>query len=172
MNRSEIVNGLISHHTQFVKTLQAMPAEDVQRSFNGKWSPAQLLDHLVRSVSPVRMAFSLPNFVLKLMFGISNRPSRTYEALVEKYHAKLSAGGKASGSFIPGNNLDVKVQSEKLLNLVNSLCSKVGSYSDHQLDTLLLPHPLLGKLTLREMLYFTMYHVQHHHAQITSRNIA
>lgn len=24
------------------------------------------------------------------------------------------------------------------------------------------PHPLLGKLTLREMMFFTIYHVQHH----------
>jgi hypothetical protein len=27
---------------------------------------------------------------------------------------------------------------------------------------LILPHPLLGKITIREMLYFTAYHVQHH----------
>ncbi len=172
MNRSEIVNALINHHTQFTRTLLAMPNDEVQRSLNGKWSPAQLLDHIEKSVSPVRMAFSLPNVVLKLRFGSSNRPSRTYEALVEKYHAKLSAGGRASGAFIPSSTVDVKGQSEKLLHLVNSLSSKIGSYSEEQLDLLLLPHPLLGKLTLREMLYFTIYHVQHHHAQLTSRNAA
>jgi hypothetical protein len=172
MNRSEIVNALINNHTQFIRTLQAMPAEEVKRSMNGKWSPAQLLDHLVRSVSPVRLAFSLPSFVLKWKFGTANRPSRTYEALVEKYHAKLSEGGKASGSFIPGGNIDVKAHSDKLMNVVHSLCTKIGSYSEDQLDRYILPHPLLGKLTLREMLYFTAYHVDHHHAQITSRNIA
>jgi len=30
----------------------------------------------------------------------------------------------------------------------------------------LLPHPLLGKVTVREMLYFTIHHVQHHHALV------
>jgi hypothetical protein len=34
------------------------------------------------------------------------------------------------------------------------------------LDLLILPHPLLGKLTLREMLYFTLYHVEHHEKQV------
>ena len=34
------------------------------------------------------------------------------------------------------------------------------------LDAVLLPHPLLGKLTVREMLFFTVYHVQHHRALV------
>ncbi len=42
---------------------------------------------------------------------------------------------------------------------------RVDSFSEAQLDALILPHPLLGKLTLREMLYFTIYHVQHHEKQ-------
>jgi hypothetical protein len=32
-----------------------------------------------------------------------------------------------------------------------------------------LPHPLLGKLTLREMIYFTIYHVQHHHKLVQNQ---
>ncbi len=172
MNRSEIVNALIQNHTQFIGILKAMPADEAQRSLNGKWSPGQLLDHLVRSVSPVRMAFFLPAFVLKWRFGTSNRPSRTYEAVVEKYHAKLGAGGKASGSFIPAGTVNIKAHSDKLMGVVHSLCSRVGTYSEDQLDHYILPHPLLGKLTLREMLYFTAYHAEHHHAQITSRNVA
>lgn len=172
MNRSEIINALIKNHAEFIRTLQAMPADQTQRSLNGKWSPAHLLDHLVRSVSPVKLAFSLPSFVLKWKFGTANRPSRTYEALVEKYHAKLNAGGKASGNFIPGGTVDVKAHADKLMSVVHSLCSKIDSYSEDQLDRYILPHPLLGKLTLREMLYFTAYHAEHHHAQITSRNVA
>ena len=30
------------------------------------------------------------------------------------------------------------------------------------LDKYVLPHPLLGKVTLREMLYFTIHHNEHH----------
>ncbi len=38
----------------------------------------------------------------------------------------------------------------------------IGKWNDRNPDRTLLPHPLLGKLTVREMLYFTIYHVEHH----------
>jgi len=53
---------------------------------------------------------------------------------------------------------------------VNRLCARVRKYNEQQLDSYILPHPLIGKLTLREMLYFTLYHAEHHHKQ-TLRNL-
>ena len=47
---------------------------------------------------------------------------------------------------------------------------RADSFSEKQLDTFILPHPLLGKLTLREMLYFTIYHAEHHKKQ-TLKNL-
>jgi hypothetical protein len=46
---------------------------------------------------------------------------------------------------------------------VTTLNKRLKKYSEASLDELILPHPLLGKLTLREMLYFTIYHAGHHH---------
>ncbi|UPT65903.1 MAG: DinB family protein [Sphingobacteriales bacterium JAD_PAG50586_3] len=34
--------------------------------------------------------------------------------------------------------------------------------SDSKLDTYLVPHPLLGKVTLREILFFTILHTEVH----------
>lgn len=172
MNRHEIVNELIHQHSQFVNTVLSIPEEEASHSNNGKWSPAQQLDHIVRSVSPVRMAFSLPALALRIKFGTANRPSRSYDALVERYHEKLSAGGKASGPYLPSTMRSVSDNAQKLLYLVQSLCRKIEGFHESQLDRFILPHPLLGKLTLREMLYFTLYHVQHHHAQIPRNNVA
>jgi hypothetical protein len=39
----------------------------------------------------------------------------------------------------------------------------MDKFSEAQLDEYVLPHPILGKLTIREMLYFTIYHATHHH---------
>ena len=36
------------------------------------------------------------------------------------------------------------------------------NWRDTDLDKYFLPHPLLGKLTIREMLFFTLYHDRHH----------
>jgi hypothetical protein len=57
-----------------------------------------------------------------------------------------------------------------LSRLLRKLESKISRYPEKKLDSLILPHPLLGKLTLREMLYFTNYHVIHHH-KLTNRDL-
>ncbi len=43
----------------------------------------------------------------------------------------------------------------------------VPSWSETSLDRYRLPHPLLGRLTVREMLFFTLGHGLHH-----ARNVA
>ena len=45
---------------------------------------------------------------------------------------------------------------------IERLVLNINNYSEQQLDTFILPHPLLGKVTLREMMYFTIYHAEHH----------
>jgi len=39
---------------------------------------------------------------------------------------------------------------------------KIKNYNEANLDKYIIPHPLLGKLTLREMLFFTIHHNEHH----------
>ena len=140
---------------------------------NEKWSAAEQLDHLIKSVAPVNQALSLPKFALKWLFGKANRPSKSYEELVEKYQGKLLAGGKAPKAFAPKKIAFAK--REKSLNrlekLALSVSKKATICSDEELDGFILPHPLLGKLTLREMLYFTAYHCIHH-KQLIEKAIA
>ena len=164
MDRLNIIQLLQSSHTAFIQRFQSLNEGAYLAAPEGKWSNGQHLDHIQRSVRPVNLAFGLPRWVVRMLFGVANRPSRTYEGLVEKYKAKLALGGRASGRFIPatadwGNRVKLLKALERQ---VSSLIQKTGRLSEDQLDTLLLPHPLLGKLTLREMLYFTIYHVQHH----------
>lgn len=114
----------------------------------------------------------MPKLTMKVMFGSANRPSKTFEELVNKYTTKLAEGGKATAQFVPPA-IELK-QKEKLLNeLLQSaekFCKHLDDFSEAQLDEYILPHPLLGKLTLREMMYFTIYHVEHHQ-KITLRNL-
>ncbi|MDB5210355.1 MAG: DinB family protein [Sediminibacterium sp.] len=157
MNKEQLAELLRNNHTQFIEQVNGLNDTDLCYAPEGKWSAAQQLDHIVRSVSPVNMAMGLPKFVLKWKFGVANRPSKTFEGLTEKYTRKLQEGGKASGRFVPAPvTLDQKEKLAKQLNaLVNKLSRKTETHSEDALDKYILPHPLLGKLTLREMLYFT-----------------
>jgi hypothetical protein len=168
MEKVELQHRLKESHTQFVDFIASLSETEFLYSRDSKWTAGQQLDHIIKSVSPVKTAFSLPTFMLRVLFGKANRHTRTYDALIEKYHQKLAAGGKATSRFIPPS-----IKNEQRQQLINQLNKTVGTlagfintFSERQLDTHILPHPLLGKLTLREMLYFTIYHVQHHEKNI------
>jgi hypothetical protein len=165
MNKSAIIQSLQTNHQQFVDYIQSLNTDEFLYRKENKWSAGQHADHIVRSIRPVNMALGLPKIAPRLLFGKSNRPSRTFDGLVEKYQDKLAKGGQASGRFVPK---EITPQEKPLLpkaimHYTNELCKKVEKLSEEELDTYLLPHPLLGKLTFREMLYFTAYHAEHHH---------
>ncbi len=165
MQRDAIANLLIEKHQRFITYLQALSDDDFTYAAPGKWSAGQQLDHLVRSLSRVIVAFKQPAFLLKLFFGKPNRPGRNYDEVVARYKVKLAEGGRASKRYIPDAKIYLAhrdVQLADLTRLADELAARVNSMSEESLDTILLPHPLLGKLTMREMMYFTVYHVIHH----------
>ncbi|HEY1013545.1 MAG TPA: DinB family protein, partial [Herpetosiphonaceae bacterium] len=43
-----------------------------------------------------------------------------------------------------------------------SLAAAIAGWSESEADAHVLPHPVLGNLTIREMLRFAAYHNQHH----------
>ncbi len=165
MNKQQIAEKLIENHQNFADFVSSLSEQDFMLSPEEKWTAGQQLEHILRGVSPVKMALTLPKFVPHLLFGKSDRDSTNYESLVKKYQGKLAEGGKASGRFIPPE-IDFEKREElknKLMKTVLELTENIEKFSEAQLDEYVLPHPLLGKLTIREMLYFTIYHVEHHH---------
>jgi len=172
MTKQEIKIKLLENHKSFAELIVSLNNDEFLFSANNKWTAGQQLDHIYRSVSALNQALILPKFIIKLIVGKANRSSKDYEALVDKYKLKLEAGGRAMGRFIskpirPDQKAKLK---DKLMKTVDSLCKKIDKYSEKQLDYYILPHPLLGKLTIREMLYFTIYHVEHHQ-KIILRNL-
>ena len=131
-----------------------------------KWSVAQNVTHLITSANMIRLAYRLPKFIVRIYGGKPNRTSRTYEELVAKYKLKLEQGGRASGRFI-AKPVSEKEGKEKILQAFTKSMSPLikaiqKNWNDPQLDRYIAPHPLLGKITLRELCYFTIYHTEHH----------
>jgi hypothetical protein len=139
----------------------------------GKWSAAENVKHLVLATNISTLAYSLPKFIVKWIAGTANRPSCTYEELVTKYRQKLANGGKASGPFIP-KPLPTGSSKKLLLTQWNVSNQKYISKltenrTEKDLDRYLVRHPLLGRITLRELCYFTIYHTIHHQQIIKER---
>lgn len=172
MNIAELNRKLLENHRLFTDYIQSLSPEVFTISVNQKWTPGQQLDHIHRSVQPLAQGFRLPKWMIKMIFGKSNRPGRAYDELVKKYTQKLEEGGKASGRFIP--KAVENAEKNKIIVSLNkdllSITKNLSNFSESELDEIVLPHPLLGKLTIREMIYFTIYHVEHH-MNLTKRNI-
>lgn len=164
MDRAAINASLVKNHEVFIARVLVIPRHELERSHNGKWTPAQHLEHILRAVRPVALAMLVPKWFLRWRFGTPNRDPRDYDALVARYNEKLAAGGNASGRFVPPPvpASDVERISATLQRTVNTLIKRVNGWPERDLDRYLLPHPLLGKLTVREMLFFTIHHAQHH----------
>ena len=66
----------------------------------GAWSPADNVRHLTISAAPVARALRIPRVILRALFGMATRPSRTWHALRSAYLDRLAKGGSA-GPYAP-----------------------------------------------------------------------
>jgi hypothetical protein len=139
------------------------------------WSPADNIRHLIKSTMPVTKALKLPGLVLRTLFGPVKGGSSSYSELVERYRAILADGANA-GKFAPRTIAvpdDMDSYQRKLIDVcresVSELRRAAERWSESDLDRYRLPHPLLGKITLREMLFFTIYHFSHHRENVVRR---
>ena len=134
------------------------------------WSPAENLQHLIKSVKPVSLSMKLPKFVLAALFGRSTRVSRRFANITAMYRDELQKGATASWFFRPAQRITKEDDAETRRHQLLQKWEKAGSdlltqllkWSEQDLDRYRLPHPILGKLSVREMLLFTIYHDTHH----------
>ena len=166
MNLDDITRKLRKTSAEF--TASCSPIEDAVFFFQpaDKWSIAQNVKHLIISANKTKLVYSLPKILVRLVVGKPNRLSRSYEEIVDKYKLKLEQGGRASSPFIP-KSLPAGTDKTILLNSFSSTMEQLANimekkWTDPQLDKFIAPHPLLGKITLRELGYFSIYHIFHH----------
>ena len=139
------------------------------------WSPADNVRHLLKSNRPVLRALRTPKILLLFRFGAGLRASRSYSEIRERYLARLAAGVTA-GRFAPrplGSSDQTEEHRGSLMAALDQVSKDIeGAVSDWgewPLDRLRLPHPALGRLTVREMLFFTLYHNLHHAQNVVRR---
>ncbi len=173
--RDEILAQLHELHRAGTTFWELFSAEAFFTPVGGGWSPAGNVRHLNKAIKPLARALTLPRFLLWMLFGKARKPSRSYSGLRDIYLATLKRGAGA-GSFAPeppdsSGNADgsrAKLMATRE-DLANKLSAAIRRWNDEDLDRYRLPHPLLGKLTVREMLFFTVYHNYHHPHSVAKR---
>lgn len=96
---------------------------------SNKWSVSDNIKYILIYKNISALAFWLPKFLVRWIGGIPNRPSKTFEELVNKYTLKLAEGGVVTGKFVPKLNKDLSSKS--------SLLKQWNKVSTHYLSTLI-----------------------------------
>lgn len=167
-HRQEIALGLKRVALQSALYWNAMEAEEFIAPLDSGWSPAEHVRHLTKSMRAVNAGLRLPGWLLWLRFGRPSRVSRHFQPLVNEYKQRLAVGGGA-GRFAPSKGeipTDANAYRRHVLaahdSEVHKMSALILATRARRADGYFLPHPLLGKLTIREMCLFVLYHNQHH----------
>jgi len=170
--KSELVTGLQNANQLVTKWFQEIPPENFFMRQAEVWSASDNLDHLIKSHKPITKALRLPKITLQAMFGGPEKSSMTYEELCKIYQDEIAKGARASGRYLPDQQDPLENAEAKKKELLDQwtkasseLVSIAEKWNESELDGYLLPHPLIGKLTIREMLFFTIYHNLRHPSQ-------
>ena len=166
MHKDEIVLLLEEKHQTLLNWLKQQDEDKWEQGPENKWTTGQHTLHLLHSLKTLNKSLSFPKFILKYKFGKSNRKVRDYNTVVNRYNERLkNVPGKTFG---PSQNMKVPKLKDKqyLLDRIQTeskkLQYKTNKWTDQQLDSFILPHPLMGKMPVREIIMWTAYHVEHH----------
>lgn len=166
MNKEAIAEILEEKHQALFEWLENQPEEKWEKGPEDKWSTGQHILHLLKSIKPLNDALSMPRLLLRTQFGKNNREVRSYETVASKYEQKLSKNLDKAKIFNEKLKPTKLSEREYILHRLQTenkkLQYKVRRIKDNNLDELVLPHPLMGKMPVREIIMWTAHHVDHH----------
>lgn len=171
MTTQQLMEYFYQNHKELADYINSLSDDQFMHTANNKWTPGQQLAHAYLTLVPISQALGSKEYI-RNKFGLIDRPTMSYEQVIETYKKGLAAGGKAPAQYLP-QAIPVAQRREytgKLLTILDAIQQQVATYTEEELDTLVLPHPFLGKLTLRELFYLMSYHPVHHLEQ-TRRNL-
>lgn len=173
--KAEIAAELARLHHESTAFWQSFSTEAFFTPLCEAWSPADNVRHLTKSIRPVAKALRLPKLMPLLLFGPARKPSRPFAEIRTTYQQALARGGQA-GRFAPSPLSTLLNPEAKRAEIMAhrdqahaELLGALEGWSERALDRARLPHPLLGKLTVREILFFTLYHNLHHLVGVAGR---
>lgn len=170
-NKTIIIKSLNDAVGQFNDLILNLDENEFEANVNHKWSAGQDLVHLIKVLGIVNIGFTLPKFSLRLLYGMNKAAPRSFEQLQMMYQNGLAGGAKAPSIYVPKAVLfkdkhaligKHQVSNEKFIH-------KMNTHTDFDLDHYLLPHPILGKVSLRELALFTSFHTIHHFELLKSK---
>lgn len=163
-SKTTIINSLRNSVENFNELISNLNKEEFEININNKWSAGQDLVHLIKLLRILNIAYLIPKPLLGLLYGINKDEQRSFEHLQMLYKKALANGAKSPSIYIPNSvlfeNKTSLIEKHQLLN--KKFIEKINKHTEDELDKFRLPHPILGKVSLRELVLFTSFHTIHH----------
>lgn len=162
MNKDEILSTLEAGHKVIADYVSTLNETSFFNGSDQRWSPAHHLGHLAVTHKSVTRGFPL-----KDRLPIFNKPSRSYEDMRQAY---LEALKQAPPALLANNPFAFKLKPEDtqtaLIENFNQIAKELRdailSWNEEDLNGKGMKHPVLGLLSVREMLEFVAIHDLHH----------
>lgn len=166
MNKPEIADLIDEKHNSLLAFLADHPTEKWNQGPENKWTAGQHVVHLIQSYAAMNKGLGIPKLLLHYKFGKANRGPRTYDEVVANYYNKMSIAGDVVSPVslhMPDTPVDGKQKLiEELTEKKEVIKRRLSNLSEKQMDKYLLPHPLMGRMLLREVIMWSAFHVEHH----------
>ena len=167
--QTEILTALESNATTIVDFYSAQPEAKLYGGDSEHWGPLHHLVHLTRTSTAIQR-------------GLRSQSLPVHPTGRSRLYAEVRDAGAASLVATPKEKLldmgrVVEVApGAKRAQLVNeysrasaNLRTAAAEWAEADLDLRAMPHPLIGLLTVREMLLFCVFHERHHLKQVRTR---
>jgi len=162
--KEDIIKGIGTSASAVSTWIEQQTAERFTKGPAQKWDTSQHLDHLHQAVVLINKVLRLPKFILRWRFGKPNRKGRDYDSVVARYQAKLK-NLTVTPTATAGKKHPIEEKKSLLVNFqiqIQRLQKILDKWTEEELDKYLVAHPLMGKLTIRELLLWMVYHHYHH----------
>lgn len=164
MNKFDLSQQISEAYTLFASDVKNLAYADANLCINHKWSVNQNIDHINLSLTQLNKYFLLPKERIQSVLGLKSKAVVTMATFTLKLNQTLKTGVKSIKTFTPDfSSKNTKVLILKGQEIISDMVKALMLWTDEDLDTYNCPHPVLGKISAREMLYFTIYHIRHHH---------
>jgi hypothetical protein len=166
-SKPQIVGAFRAHAVELPEFLGTVPADVFAQGSTEQWGPAHHVEHLISVATRVGAAVSNKSALPPR----EPARSRDFATVRDLYLATLaqvpaetlkSFGARVQVAPSEQETLLRTQSSARLAAALTALSDAVDGWSDDELDAYGMPHPILGVLSVREMLLFTLYHNTHH----------
>ncbi len=175
--KSELLEALDTQTREIAAFFRALGPDRFFARPQPGWSPAENVKHLVKANAAIHLGIAVPRAAL-LVFGRGTGVSRRLGDVRDAYFAQLQAGATA-GIYTPlregadAGDAKARARQNQLVgrweNTNARLARALTAWSEEDLDRYRMPHPIMGRVTVREMCLFALLHAVHHVGKVQAR---